>query len=541
MRLFNHCFRLLQAVSMLFAYLWGVARRYYPITIVVGICLLGLIGWSVVTSINAPEVGSEIGKRAPDFVLQTLDGESVTLDDFRGRMVILNYWDDLNGCWREEELAQEIYSIQSIRDRWPAEELAILSIVSESSDHAEVQELIDRYGLTVPILLDSEEVRSNYDIMHGGVHFFTDSEGIIKLVINGYLSSPDEIEDMLDGIKNSSDMKGIAPAISDISVSDITDKGAVIRWFTDEPANSDAIVHDAKGVCISILPDEALVTTHSITVDSLSQGTIYDFQVLSGYNRSRTYSFTTLSTDISAPVVHDAYVSSITDSSATINWVTDEPATSEVEYWIADSASRFTVSDTELATNHSLDLVGLETDTNYHFEVKSRDDSGNQVVFEISETFTTLAPFPASPEVGNVAPDFTLQTIGGETVTLSDFRGKTVMVNFWLTSCGACRKEMPHMQAVSDKWSDEKLVVLAVNVRGREAVVRTYIKSRGFTFPVLLDSDGAVSESYQVHRLPTTFFIDADGIIREVKEELFAGQSEIEDILNSINMTSGSS
>ena len=92
MTLFNHCSRLLQAVSMLFAYLWGVARRYYPITIVVGICLLGLIGWSVVTSINAPEVGPEIGKRAPDFVLQTLDGESVTLDDFRGRMVILNYW-----------------------------------------------------------------------------------------------------------------------------------------------------------------------------------------------------------------------------------------------------------------------------------------------------------------------------------------------------------------------------------------------------------------------------------------------------------------
>ena len=137
-------------------------------------------------------------------------------------------------------------------------------------------------------------------------------------------------------------------------------------------------------------------------------------------------------------------------------------------------------------------------------------------------------------KVCNQAPDFTLLTLDGERVTLSDFRGKMVIMNFWLTVCRACEAEMPHLQAVFDEWPDDTLAILSINVRESAPTVRSFVESQGLTFPVLLDSEGVVDEIYDYAFFPTAFFIDADGSIREVKEGRFHSPEEIKSILNSL-------
>jgi peroxiredoxin len=146
----------------------------------------------------------------------------------------------------------------------------------------------------------------------------------------------------------------------------------------------------------------------------------------------------------------------------------------------------------------------------------------------------TTAPVEIGTRVGDRAPDFTLPTIDGKETSLSQFRGKIVMVNFWETTCSACAGEMPDIQAIFDTWSSDNLEILAVNHGEREAFVQSFIDSKGLTFPVLVDSDQAISNVYQVSTIPTTFFIDADGIIKRIKSGRFTSQSEIETILKSL-------
>ncbi len=119
---------------------------------------------------------------------------------------------------------------------------------------------------------------------------------------------------------------------------------------------------------------------------------------------------------------------------------------------------------------------------------------------------------------GNRAPDFKLQTLDGQTVALSDFRGKKVIVNMWATWCPPCRAEMPDMQKFYEKYKDEGVEILAVNLtqaeKNKEDVAR-FLKDYGITFTVVLDEMGEVSEKYQAQAIPTSYLIDSKGIIRE--------------------------
>ncbi len=122
-------------------------------------------------------------------------------------------------------------------------------------------------------------------------------------------------------------------------------------------------------------------------------------------------------------------------------------------------------------------------------------------------------PEPA-PSQGATAPDITLQNLDGESVSLSDYRGQPVVLNFWATWCGPCRAEMPHLQDVYEAHRDAGLVVLGVNVRETREEAVGFLRELGVDFPVLLDPDLAAVERYSVTSLPITFFIDRDGTIR---------------------------
>ena len=108
------------------------------------------------------------------------------------------------------------------------------------------------------------------------------------------------------------------------------------------------------------------------------------------------------------------------------------------------------------------------------------------------------------------------------------------MINFWQSSCSNCASEMPDIQAVFDKWSRDDLEILAVSVGERAAFVQSFVDSRGLTFPALLDLDEAVKDIYQISHFPTTFFINADGIVSEIKQGSFTSEPEIERILKSL-------
>ncbi len=141
------------------------------------------------------------------------------------------------------------------------------------------------------------------------------------------------------------------------------------------------------------------------------------------------------------------------------------------------------------------------------------------------------------PEIGNLAPDFQLDNINGQSVALSDFRGKPVLVNFWASWCSPCRSEMPFIQDTftDKKWVDEGLVVLAIDIGESSSTVKEFVNKYGLTFPVLLDRTQDVFLEYYARSIPTTFFIDREGIIREVRIGPFSSVIEIERSLKKIS------
>ena len=124
-----------------------------------------------------------------------------------------------------------------------------------------------------------------------------------------------------------------------------------------------------------------------------------------------------------------------------------------------------------------------------------------------------------SPREGFLVPDFTLDTLDGNTVTLSELRGKVVVINFWATWCPPCRAETPALQKSYEQYKDSGVVILGVDLTNQDVIseVESFVQEFGLTYPILLDRDGSVSNSlYQIKGLPSTFFVNREGIIRTV-------------------------
>ncbi len=138
------------------------------------------------------------------------------------------------------------------------------------------------------------------------------------------------------------------------------------------------------------------------------------------------------------------------------------------------------------------------------------------VVTAVSRRTADTPPDPLveSPAPGFLAPDFTLVTLDGEELTLSELRGRPVVLNFWASWCGPCRIETPHFQSFSENFADE-LVVLGVNQQESAEAITAFAEEFSVTYPLLFD-DGEVYQMYAVFGLPTTYFISADGVIVDV-------------------------
>jgi peroxiredoxin len=117
-------------------------------------------------------------------------------------------------------------------------------------------------------------------------------------------------------------------------------------------------------------------------------------------------------------------------------------------------------------------------------------------------------------QLGDSAPDFQLEDTQGRKISLSDLRGKVVLVNFWATWCPPCREEMPSMEALNKAMDGDDFVLLAINVEenGRSSVP-AFLARSPYTFPILYDDLGVVQKLYGVYKFPESFVIRKDGTV----------------------------
>lgn len=153
-----------------------------------------------------------------------------------------------------------------------------------------------------------------------------------------------------------------------------------------------------------------------------------------------------------------------------------------------------------------LALIGLVVYAGYDFYSKTDK-------FEIDKSTIEVGI-----QKGKLAPDFILTNLKGEPVKLSDYRGKKVLINFWATWCPPCQAEMPHMQKFYANYESKDVVVLGVNLsfteKGSDSV-QAFVDEQGLSFPIVLDKEANVADLYQVSAYPTTYFVDAHGVIQE--------------------------
>jgi len=139
-----------------------------------------------------------------------------------------------------------------------------------------------------------------------------------------------------------------------------------------------------------------------------------------------------------------------------------------------------------------------------------------------------------APQVGKQAPDFQLPNLDGQSTSLSDFQGKPILLNFWAVRCPPCRFEMPFIQGIFEGQSDTGLVILAINIGETAATVEDFVTSSNLSFPVLLDTNQDVALEYNIRAIPTTFLINKDGVIQEMKVGAFSNMIEIKKSLSKI-------
>lgn len=142
---------------------------------------------------------------------------------------------------------------------------------------------------------------------------------------------------------------------------------------------------------------------------------------------------------------------------------------------------------------------------------------------------TGTGPTIAAVAPQSTAPDFTLRSVSGPNFRLQEQRGRVVLINFWATWCGPCRQEMPHLNRLYDKYRAAGFVLLGVNVDENARNAADLALKLGLRFPVLLDTDKAVSHLYDLSTMPSTILIDRDGRVRYVHRGYLSGYEDVYD------------
>lgn len=141
---------------------------------------------------------------------------------------------------------------------------------------------------------------------------------------------------------------------------------------------------------------------------------------------------------------------------------------------------------------------------------------GGAVYLSSKSSFQPSQELISSVVSGDMAPDFQLEDTKGNQVSLSDLRGKVVLVNFWATWCPPCIEEMPSMEKLNEVMAGSDFVMLAINTEGNgRTVVPAFLEKTPYTFPIFFDDKGVVQKLYGVYKFPESFIIRKDGTVAE--------------------------
>ncbi len=142
---------------------------------------------------------------------------------------------------------------------------------------------------------------------------------------------------------------------------------------------------------------------------------------------------------------------------------------------------------------------------------------------------------PKSSTESQAAPDFTLKSLGGENVRLSELRGQVVMINFWASWCGPCRQEMPLLEALYQRYNPLGFELLGVNVEQDVDDAKRWLADTSVSFPVLLDPTNQLTKMYQVKAMPSTILVDRDGNVRHLHKGYKPGdENTYQDLVRSL-------
>lgn len=139
------------------------------------------------------------------------------------------------------------------------------------------------------------------------------------------------------------------------------------------------------------------------------------------------------------------------------------------------------------------------------------------LVLSLVLTLTTAAVWSASKDLTNqIAPDFTLKSLDGQNIKLSEHRGEVILINFWASWCGPCRQEMPLLDELHQKYSPMGFSLYGVNVEEDSEAAKKMLGDLSVSFPILFDTENDVSKAYDVIAMPTTVIVDRDGMVHYI-------------------------
>lgn len=145
-------------------------------------------------------------------------------------------------------------------------------------------------------------------------------------------------------------------------------------------------------------------------------------------------------------------------------------------------------------------------------------------ILSIMLAFTTFPTYAA--ELSGPGPDFTLKSLSGKNIKLSELRGEVIMLNFWASWCAPCRQEMPILEKIYQKYQPLGFTLLGVNVEENSDDAKAYLKDVEVSFPILFDNQNKVSQLYDVIAMPSTIMIDRDGNMRYLHQGYKPGAEE---------------
>jgi len=148
--------------------------------------------------------------------------------------------------------------------------------------------------------------------------------------------------------------------------------------------------------------------------------------------------------------------------------------------------------------------------------------------------FTKMST-PTSPEVGHKAPNISLKTLDGKTISLSQLRGKRVFVNFWASWCDPCKRETPGIVAMSKLYGN-KVTFIGVNLTSGDSIgdVKKFVQQFKIPYPILVDVNGISAHDYELASIPTSVFINQKGIIIEKQPGAFKTEQQMNDMFRKL-------